>query len=77
VTTGLSRGWGDIYHWNTVGQYINVTGLANGRYRLRATAGADNWFSESNNSNNFTWVDIRIQGGQVSVIRYGPSARPI
>jgi Lysyl oxidase len=77
VTTGLSRGWGDIYRWNTVGQYINVTGLPNGRYKLRATADANNWFSETNNSNNFTWADIRIQGSRVRVIGYGPSAKPI
>ena len=77
VMTGLSRGWGDRYNWNTVGQYIDVTGLANGGYELRATADTGGWFQETNETNNFTWADIQIQGSQVSVIRYGPSAQPI
>jgi hypothetical protein len=77
VTTGLSRGWGDIYAWNTIGQYINVTGLPGGRYRLRATADTADRFRESKEKNNSTYADIRIQGSQVSVIRYGPSAQPI
>jgi Lysyl oxidase len=77
VRMGLSRGWGDRYGAGIVDQYIDVTGLTSGRYKLRATADADNWFSESNNSNNFTWVDIQISGTSVSVIRYGPAAQPI
>jgi len=77
VKMGLSRGWGDIYRTTTVDQFINITNLKSGRYRLRATADADNWFSETNNSNNFTWVDIRIRGTKVRVIRYGPAAQHV
>jgi Lysyl oxidase len=77
VTTGLSRGWGDIYSWNKPGQYINITGLANRAYRLRATADTGGWFKEQKEKNNSTYADIRIKGSRVSVIRYGPSARPI
>jgi hypothetical protein len=74
---GLSRGWGDIYPSSLPDQYIDVTGLTSGRYKLRATADAANWFLEANNANNFTWVDIQISGNSVSVIRWGPAARPI
>ena len=77
VTMGLSRGWGDIYSYSLPDQYIDITGLTSGRYKLRATADADGWFSESNNSNNFTWVNIQISGTSVSVIRHGPAAQPI
>jgi Lysyl oxidase len=77
VTMGLSRGWGDIYDWSTVGQYINVTNLPDGRYKLKAQADHNNWFQESNNSNNVTWADVQIAGNTVSVLRYGPSAQPI
>jgi subtilase family serine protease len=35
-------------------QYIDITGLKSGRYRLQATADASNWFTESNESNNTT-----------------------
>ena len=74
---GLSVGWGDIYRRTLPDQYIDVTGLTSGRYRLRTTADADNWFLESNNSNNFAWVNIKISGDSVSVVRYGPAAQPI
>jgi len=77
VRMGLSRGWGDRYGAGTIGQYIDITNLTSGRYKLRATADADNWFSETNNSNNFTWVDIQISGNSVKVIRQGPAAQPI
>jgi hypothetical protein len=71
---GLSRGWGDLYNWNLPDQYIDVTGLTSGRYKLQATADVPNWFLEGSETNNFTWVDIKISGSSVSVITYGPSA---
>ena len=77
VRMGLLRGWGDIYEWDIPDQYIDITGLTSGSYKLRARADASDWFAESNNTNNFTWVDIQISGTSVSVIRYGPSAQPI
>jgi hypothetical protein len=77
VTMGLSRGWGDLYGAGTVGQYIDITNLTSGRYKLQATADGANWFLESNDSNNFTWVEVQISGNSVSVIAYGPGAQPI
>jgi hypothetical protein len=77
VKMGLSRGWGDLYWAGTVGQYIDITNLTSGRYKLQATADGPNWFSESDNSNNFTWVEIQVSGNTVSVIAYGPAAQPI
>jgi hypothetical protein len=74
---GLSRGWGDIYRSRLPDQYIDITGLVSGSYRLTATADAADWFSETNDTNNFTWVDIQISGNSVSVTRYGPYAQPI
>src|SRR5215210_2963742 len=43
VTVGLSVGWGDVYRYNLPDQYIDITGLGRGRYRLSGTADADNW----------------------------------
>ena len=74
---GLSRGWGDAYWRSLPDQYIDVTGLTSGRYRLQGTADANNWFLESNDLNNFTWVDIQIGSSSVKVVRQGPSAQPI
>ena len=75
--TGLSRAWGDIYRATRVGQYVDVTGLAAGRYRLHAKADSGGWFKEKKEKNNFTWVDIQISGDSVSVIRYESAAQPI
>jgi hypothetical protein len=77
VRMGLSRGWGDRYRASTVGQYIDITNLTSGRYKLQATADGPNWFLESDDSNNFSWVKIQISGNSVSVIAYGPAAQPI
>jgi hypothetical protein len=74
VTMGLSVGWGDIYKYTLPDQYINVTGLASGRYRLWATADDNNWFLESDDTNNYTWVDIQLRSSSVKVVKYGPSA---
>jgi hypothetical protein len=82
VTMGLSRGWGDRYGANTVGQYLDITGLADGRYRLRAMADGDSAdgfdrFLESDETNNSTWADLQITGNTVTVLEYGPSAPPV
>jgi hypothetical protein len=74
VTTGLSVGWGDIYPAGIAFQWIDITGLKAGRYRLRATADPANWFAETNNANNSTWVDLKLTGSGVRVVAYGPVA---
>jgi hypothetical protein len=74
VTTGLSVGWGDTYPAAIAFQWIDVTGLKSGRYRLRATADPANWFAETNNANNSTWVKIRLTGSGARVVAYGPAA---
>ena len=73
LRNGLSVGWGDIYHRSLPGQYIDITGLPNGRYRLSATADQANFFLESNDANNSTWVDLRIRDRGVTVLRRAPS----
>ena len=60
VTMGTSVGWGDIYEWWLPDQWIEVTGLPAGRYRLRAVADPDNWFVEQNDADNDTWLDVYI-----------------
>jgi hypothetical protein len=74
VTMGLSAGWGDLYRYSLPDQYIDITGLRPGRYRLEGTVDANNWFQESDESNNSTWVDIRIRNGRAKVVGYGPTA---
>ncbi len=77
VTMGLSRGRGDRYPATLPTQYIDITGLADGRYRLRVAADEADSFLESDETNNFTWADLEIRGNSVTVLQYGPSAPPI
>jgi hypothetical protein len=75
VTMGVSIGWGDAYYWNLPDQFIDITGLGAGRYRLLVTADAQNYFTESNGSNNATWVDLQLKGnGAPRIVGYGPAA---
>jgi hypothetical protein len=71
---GLSVGWGDSYAWSLPDQYIETTGLPDGNYRLWATADQANAFLETNESNNSTWVDLRIDAvNGVTVLRKAPN----
>lgn len=74
VTMGLSPGWGDLYRYDLPDQYVDITGLPRGRYRLQATVDEPDWFRESDESNNVTWVVLRLERGKVRVLKYGPSA---
>ena len=74
VTTGLSVGWGDTYPAGIAFQWVDITGLKAGRYRLTATADPANWFDETNNANNATWANLRLTGSGVRVVAYGPAA---
>jgi Lysyl oxidase len=70
---GLSVGWGDAYYYDIAYQWVDITGLRAGRYRLAAVADAQNWFRESNDYNNFTWTDLRLRGdAEPQVIGQGP-----
>jgi len=73
LKTGLSVGWGDIYTYRLPDQYIDITGLAPGRYRLWATADPGSWFEESNNANNATWADLQLTGTSVTTLARAPN----
>jgi len=78
VPMGVSAKWGDTYPYTFKYQWVDITGLPNGDYRLRVIADpADvpgGLFIESNETNNVGWAKIRIQGRQVTVLN--KSARP-
>ena len=74
-TMGLSVGWGDAYWFDIVDQWIDITGVKNGRYRLTSTADAQNSFLESDETNNVTWTDLHLHGNATPrVIGQGPFA---
>jgi hypothetical protein len=80
VRMGVSVRWGDIYPSTIAYQWVDITGVANGRYKLKvfADAGTDEapggTFIESDDTNNMGWVKIRIEGRDVTILRR--SARP-
>jgi hypothetical protein len=75
ATMGLSVGWSDVYQYYLPFQWIDITGLPSGRYRLTAVADAQRRFKESREDNNYTWVDIELEGNKVKALDYGPAAR--
>jgi len=79
VKMGISVGWGDRYGSTLHDQYVDVTSLTSGNYRLVATADAANQFTEFNDSNNTTWADLKLTlnrkgkgSSKATVIAYGP-----
>ncbi len=74
VKMGLSTGWGDVYWWNTAGQYVDVSDLPNGKYRLETAVNPNLGLSQANSANDLTWVDIRLKNNRVTIESYGPSA---
>ncbi len=74
VMMGLAVGWGDMYSASTNFQWIDITGLPNGKYRLTATADPKHLVSESSYTNNSASATIRITTTGVTVLWYGPGA---
>ncbi len=57
---GLHAGWLDAYGQHLECQYIDITGVAPGRYRIRASINSDRVLQESNYADNVTEVDVEI-----------------
>lgn len=60
VQTGLSVGWGDDYPPAFAHQWIDVTDLPAGDYRICSSVDALGDFVESDESNNQRWTDVHI-----------------
>lgn len=70
---GVSVGWGDTYSWRLPDQYIDISSLPDGSYRLLGTADLSNQFFESNETNNSTWVNLSVSGTTVTVLKRAPN----
>jgi hypothetical protein len=57
---GVSVGWGDRYPWSFAHQWIDITGLPGGIYRVRATVDIQDFYDEQVETDNCTWTKIRI-----------------
>lgn len=74
VTMGISVGWGDRYAASTVNQWIDITGLPNGKYRLELGADTSHWFQEGDITNNIAWATLRIRRNRVNILAAGAGA---
>ena len=74
VKFGLTDGWGDDYHASLPDQFVDITGLQPGRYRLKATADPSNWLRELREDNNTTWVDLDLTSTGFTIVSFGPTA---
>lgn len=75
VSMGLSVGWGDEYAATLPDQFIDITNVPLGRYRLMVTADGQNLFAETDELNNVTWVDLQLRKqAQPKILGYGPVA---
>ena len=74
ATEGISVGWGDTYRAGIAFQYIDITGVATGRYVITVTADPNGYLRESNITNNTATATIRITTSRVNVLSYGDGA---
>jgi hypothetical protein len=74
VPMGVSVKWGDIYPSTIAYQWVDITDVPNGKYKLRIFADAPTadapagTFTESDDTNNEGWVKIRIEGRTVRIL---------
>ncbi len=57
---GISVGWVDQYHQSTVGQQLDLTGVAPGHYYLVSTSNPEGIFLESDYTNNTAWTSFNL-----------------
>lgn len=59
---GVNHGWADVYDWYIPDQYVEVTGITNGYYRLEFCADPLNEIEEEREDNNCVTNHIRLRG---------------
>jgi hypothetical protein len=79
--TGISVGWGDRYEAHIEGQFIDITGLASGRYELVHRVNTDGKLAELDYANNASsvlfslrWHDDPRRVPAVRVLRSCPAS---
>lgn len=57
---GIHAGWYDLYGRSLDCQYVDITGVPPGRYRVRARINVERVVEESDYSDNEAWLDVTI-----------------
>jgi hypothetical protein len=73
---GISVGWADEYPASIAYQWIDVTKLPVGDYRLCTTPNPEAAWLESDYTNNSAWIDLRVNVGskQVTIVGQGETS---
>lgn len=66
VTLGTSVGWSDVYPWRYHQNWIDVTGVAPGRYAYVHIADPKNGLWENDEGNNEAYAIVRLPSGRVT-----------
>lgn len=76
VGMGITPGWVDRYNWTLADQYLEVSGVPDGLYRLTVVADPGHLVIEAGRGNNEASVVLRLAGGDVLVAGVLPTERP-
>ena len=64
---GISVGWADVYSAGLEGQYIDITGVADGTYKFISITDPNNRLHEEPNTNNRAELTIEIRGMSATI----------
>ena len=64
----------DVYPWDFAFQWIDISGVPDGSFRVCVTADPLGRFVETRDNNNQVWTNIRIKDGRVIIKRHGRSS---
>lgn len=65
---GISAGWRDVYPFELPDQYVEITGVPDGRYVLEIELDPDDVFVESDDSNNTVCTVLELAGSAASIV---------
>lgn len=74
VGMGLTPGWVDRYNWTLSDQYLEVSGVPDGLYRLTVVADPEGLVVEATRGNNAVSVVLRLAGTEAEVVEVLPTA---
>lgn len=66
LVQGITAGWADVYTWDLPDQYVDITGLPDGCYRLVSVADPAGYFLETRADDNAGSVDFLLVGDHVA-----------
>ena len=75
IEIGLSAGWGDFYGSQLGDQWIDVTDVTPGSYKIRATVNPNGIYQESDTSDNTVTDDVVIPGAIANAATASTPAR--